>query len=88
MNEHHEGKCIHFGDAILTIGGTTRYIDVRGKQYQFEMHRWSGPIPLNKDESTRQTPWPKYVWHAVQLWIDQGKPMDGDHCVLKPNNKP
>lgn len=81
MSEHHEGMCIHFGSAIVTLGGTIRYIVVRGKKRYFEMHRYFGPMPTRKNGEPLATRWPAYVWDAVQAWIDAGKPMKGDECI-------
>jgi hypothetical protein len=81
MSEHHEGYCMHIPNGHVSVGGTTRKIVVRDKTYQFEMHRYFGPIAINRDESVRLSAWPGFVWDAVQQWIDEGKHMDGDFCV-------
>lgn len=86
-NDHHEGRCIRIDNGFLTIGGTTREIEIRGKIYYFEMHRYCGPMAQNKNGEERKTPWPMYVWNAVQLWIDQGKQMDGDRCVYSSDHE-
>lgn len=87
MAEHHEGMGIWMGDCHIDIGGTTRYIVVRGKKRWFEMHRWFGPIPTRKNGDYLVTDWPKYVYDAVDIWESKGKRMDGDECVWENGNE-
>lgn len=70
-----------FRDAIVCYGGPVYEIEVRGRLWLFEAPYSCGLVPLNKDGSPRQSPWPGFVWDAVQLWEDQGKRIDGDRCV-------
>lgn len=57
-------------------------IDVAEKRYQFELPYSCGLVPLNKDLSTRLTPWPLAVWDAVTSWSRQGERVDGDGVCL------
>lgn len=76
-----ESGCVDFGDVIVCYGGPVYEIEVRGKAWLFEIPPYCGLVPLNKDFDVRQSPWPGYVWDAVQLWADQGKQLDDDRCV-------
>lgn len=60
------------------------FIDVGGKRFRFEYHRYCGPMPVNRDGEVRISPVPKAFWEAVTVWCKQGKRLDGDVCVWKP----
>ena len=63
-------------------GGPDRTIEVDGKDYYFEMNPRVGPCPQTKRRAERKTPWPRKVWAAVQIWIEQGKQLDAEeYCV-------
>lgn len=82
MTEHHEGKCIHMpGCGWITLGGTQREIVVNGITYYLEMHHYCDPMRLTKSGMSHQKDFPQHVIDAVQLWIDQGKRIDGNVCV-------
>ena len=69
-------------NGFLCVGDPFRLIYVAGKWYQFEMHSYCGPVPINRDFSTRLTDWPRVVWDAVMLWIDQGRRVDeNEGCI-------
>ncbi len=70
--------CVQIPNGCLCLAGPTISIVVDGKEYLFEIHRYHGPLPLNKDGSCRQSDWPRKVWDAVQDWIDRGEPVDDE----------
>ena len=62
--------------AIVCVGGPIYEIeDENGRVWLFEMHRWSGPIPLNRktEEPFGRLPGPRSpFWKAVTAWAKQG----------------
>lgn len=78
------------GPGFLTVSDDDNdyEIEVRGKRYYFDFDSRFGPLPLNKDRGARKTPWPRYVWDAVQAFLDQGKVVRDGLCVYELNKKP
>ena len=58
------------GRALLEIGGPTHSLTVRGNDYYWELPPYCGLVRTNKNGDPIKTPWPKYVWEAVQKAID------------------
>lgn len=58
-------------------------IRVGARVFDFEWHRWFGPIALNKNGSPRDVQ-PKAFLQAAQWWDEQGRGMDAEgFCVWK-----
>lgn len=55
----------------LLTGGPTHSVTVSGKKYRFEMHRYSGPIPVNQDGSERLSPVTRGFWVAVADFLQR-----------------
>lgn len=88
MSEHDpdEGHCFRFAGGVVTVGGATRKIRVRGATYYFEWHHYFGPSLMTKGGRQRKAlpehhPW----WSAVCWWHAQGKRIDSDgFCIWEP----
>lgn len=64
----------------IMVGGPEFDIQVQGKVYHFEMHRYCGPVWLNK----RGDPYayqPRKFLHAASLWAQQGQKVENGLCV-------
>lgn len=63
----------------VSMGGPEFDIQVDGIRYHFEMHRYCGPIRLNKrgDAHSRQ---PKRFLEAASLWAQQGQRVEDGLC--------
>lgn len=76
----------------ISRAGPTRVItDARGKRWTFEMHRYCGPIVLNKSLDPRPTqPGEKSpFWHAVSRWAQGGERLDEKgECVWQEEPQP
>jgi hypothetical protein len=84
--------CVHLGRlGILTVGGPTYAIEVAGKVWRFELPPYCSLVIIGKrGDPVRTEPGPRHpFWRAVELWVEQGKRMDGDRCVWveKPTPK-
>jgi hypothetical protein len=66
----------------LLLGGPIHHITVRGKDVLFEVHPYCGPHPIHKRTLDPLDNIPPGFWDAIQLWIDGGKKLDGDKCVV------
>lgn len=66
--------CIEFGNAIVCYNNAYE-IDVDGKIWGFEFHRYCGPLWLRKDGHDRkcQCPTLKRVWEEFQKWLDKSE---------------
>ena len=69
--------CIHFGGAIVTLAGPTRYITVGDKRIAFEM-TYCGPAVLKQDGNpkARQPSSRNPFWYAFSAWTQQGERTD------------
>ena len=52
------------------------------KRVLFEMHRYFGPIPLNRKTEQPLERVPRGLDDAVERWKLGGKLVDGDVCVV------
>lgn len=75
-------QCICTPHAIICFGGPTLEIDVGGRIMAFEMHRYFGPIPLNKKTQDPLERIPSAFWKAYEQWKAGGKLVDGARCVI------
>lgn len=65
----------------ISCGDPTVYrISAGGKIYNFEWHRYCGPIAVRKDGSECVNQ-PEAFLHAASQWNAQGRKIDGDLCV-------
>lgn len=69
----------------IDCGGESLRINVLGREYHFEWHRWHGPIVIGKrtqnplkEQPAMRSPF----WKAVQWWHDQGKRVDDDGLAV------
>lgn len=76
----------------ISFGGPDRVIlDETGKRWNFEMHRYCGPIPTNKkgDPLKTEPPEKSSFWRVTSWWAQQGKKIDADGlCVWKKPAEP
>jgi len=67
--------------AIVCVGGPDKKIRVCGQVWHFEMHRYCGPMPLNKRTGAVREG-SRAFWKAVTHWAQQGERVDADGiCV-------
>lgn len=84
-------SCIRISRGIVCTGGPQRKIvDENGKQWDFEMHHYSGPIPTNAQGDSIKEPGPKSsFWRVVTWWAQQGQKVGDDGlCVWKKPPQP
>lgn len=66
----------------VTMGGEILRMQCEKKVQHFEMHRYFGPMPCNKDGDHAQRVaadfWPRY-----EEWVVFGKLVDGVDCVFE-----
>ena len=69
--------CIHFGGALLNVGGPTLKIDTAKGVVAFEWHSYCGPMPVSLAKgrvgSERVLPDNHPFWAKVTRWIENGK---------------
>ena len=63
----------------IMLGGPTRKIQVDGKVFTFEMHRYCGPMLLKRNGEPAAHQPNKFI-AAASLWAQQGERMEGDLC--------
>lgn len=66
----------------VSLGGPILKMPVGGKLIDFEMHRYSGPMPLRKDGEVRERI-PRGFWVAFEAWDKVGRLMSGDICCVE-----
>lgn len=54
------------GRALLNIGEPTQSIEVDGKMYYYEIHRFCGVMPTKQNGDPLKSEWPARVWKAVE----------------------
>ena len=71
----------------VLMGGPEYDIEVNGKRYHFEMHRYCGPVLLKKngDPSQRQ---PMEFLEAASFWAQQGQKVENGLCIWKRTARP
>ena len=62
----------------ISFGGPTLTIVVKGKLELFEMHRYCGPMPVNKQGNGRDLAPRHPFWAAVTWWDRQGREFNED----------
>lgn len=78
----------HFTGIVCCMSGPLRSIQVGGRRWWFEMHRYCGPMPVNQ-RTGRGIDGTKAFWHAVTLWAQQGERIDADGlCEWDPPPPP
>jgi hypothetical protein len=83
--------CIHLGRlGVLCVGGPTLTIEVAGKAWRFELPPYCSLVIIGKrGDPVRTEPGPRHpFWRAVELWVEQGKRLDGNRCVWVEKPKP
>lgn len=84
MNEMMSG--LGLGLIHISMGGKLLIIPLSdGRECLFEMHSYHGPIPLNKKTHGQLIRVPRGFWEAFDRWVDGGKKVDGDRCVIENN---
>ena len=69
----------------ITLSGEILLMPCDKKIQRFEMHRYFGAIPLNKDdcESLRV---PQDFYEKYEQWVAGGRLVEGNLCVTKVEN--
>jgi len=63
----------------ISVGGETHQLNVGGETIYFEMHRFCGPMPINKVSlSERRLSDTHKFWQAVTYWCRQGQQKNQD----------
>lgn len=65
----------------VTVGGPILKMPCKHKVHHFEMHRFFGPLPCNKD-GYKAAKAAKDFWDQFDKWTEQGRLVSGDECVV------
>lgn len=75
---------IKFGKTVahLELGGPEYRINVNGKIYLFEDHKWCGPSALRRDTKEPMKNQPKAFLECASRWAQQGKKVTKDGLAI------
>lgn len=67
----------------ISLGGRELLMPIGKRTVLFEMHRYHGPMPVNKKTGCGLERIPEAFWDAYERWDLGGQLVDGDLCVLR-----